>query len=776
MTKLVIKSNKNIGKWKNDKQEGKNCEDEFIYKDTIKVTFEGEYINGLRTDGTLNLYVKQSIGEEKKWYKKFEFKGKFNNRILGKGILKEFALDKLKSKLEGDFEIKESDLINSPFNDNCNYLNGKNLEIQTFNDKDEIILDFTGNKKNGLNDGFCKEVHTNYKKEGTFEIGILKEGFIEGSININNNFELKSEDKKNKLKLEINKDGTQSIQGIGTVTYKNYDSKDKKNIVSVNILKGEFVKDNCFPSIKSGSFYKILKNDNKVIEEGEFNSKCELEKNGKRLRYYRDILILKEEGEFMDNNIIKGVMVNYGQNFEFKIEGTYSREIKYKEVKKSDKEFEEDEDIIYINNTSNEKRIGKFIKVDDNIQDEKYCIIKLTDKDGNKTEKNTLLSNIRRKDDFEISVIVLATGKSLTKRSSNKVKYTENFEGKIIVDGNNLKYESNSNISSTCEIVEQKGNTINKYIFNGKFNPELNYPYLESGCYTRKTEDYEFIFESSKFDSIFPNINCTNVEKTVKMNGEIKERYIGGIKNSLKQGHGIFFQGIVDKKLNPIKGLQYIGNFNEDNKSGLGIEMYVDNYNNFYKKEGTFKNDIFKEGIIEQKKDNYYFKSKAKIESGKLIFDLKTCRVEENNLCYIGSLNSEYLYNGNGKQVKTNETGEEIEILEGEFLDGKFVNGTWKNKLEGFERKGKFIYNEKGERLLNDENGEIILFNNETNEIEKIVGEINENKPTGYVQIEKLDKKDNLTDEKKKYYKGEVVKWNHLFTNVKFYYNEYFKN
>ena len=114
--------------------------------------------------------------------------------------------------------------------------------------------------------------------------------------------------------------------------------------------------------------------------------------------------------------------------------------------------------------------------------------------------------------------------------------------------------------------------------------------------------------------------------------------------------------------------------------------------------------------------------------------------------------------------------------MEGEFLDGKFVNGTWKNKLEGFERKGKFIYNEKGERLLNDENGEIILFNNETNEIEKIVGEINENKPTGYVQIEKLDKKNNLTDEKKKYYKGEVVKWNHLFTNVKFYYNEYFKN
>ena len=119
-------------------------------------------------------------------------RGKFNNKILGKGILKEFHLDRLKSKLEGDFEIKESDLINSPFNDNCNYLNGKNLEIQTFNDKDEIILDFTGNK-NGLNDGFCKS--TDYK-EGTFEIGILKEGFIEGSININNNFELKSEDKK----------------------------------------------------------------------------------------------------------------------------------------------------------------------------------------------------------------------------------------------------------------------------------------------------------------------------------------------------------------------------------------------------------------------------------------------------------------------------------------------------------------------------------------------------------------------------------------------------
>ena len=43
------------------------------------------------------------------------------------------------------------------------------------------------------------------------------------------------------MKLEINKDGTQSIQGIGTVTYKNYDSKDK-NIVSVNILKVNLLK------------------------------------------------------------------------------------------------------------------------------------------------------------------------------------------------------------------------------------------------------------------------------------------------------------------------------------------------------------------------------------------------------------------------------------------------------------------------------------------------------------------------------------------------------
>ena len=360
----------------------------------------------------------------------------------------------------------------------------------------------------------------------------------------------------------------------------------------------------------------------------------------------------------------------------------------------------------------------------------------------------------------------------------NEKDFEEKFEGRVIIDGNNLKYISTDEVSSTCIIKELSDKNIINHKFTGKFNPLLSYPYFESGTYTKKINniDCEVIFESEKFDNIFPDMNGNKIKKFIKINGEVKEIYMGGIKNNKRDSHGVYFKGTVDKKNNPVQGIQYVGNFDEDKENGEGEERYIENGKYSFSKKGLFNLGIFKNGIVEHKKNNFYFRAFAEVKGDNLIFNLKNCILKKDFLSYNGSLNSDYVYDGNGKEIRKNVSGKEIEILEGKFSEGRLIDGVWINKLRGFERKGKFIYNEKGERFLNDDNGEIILFDRDTNEIQKLSGVINKNKPCGYVKIEKLDKENELTSEDKKYYDGEVVKWNSIITNVKFYYSEYFKN
>ena len=152
-----------------------------------------------------------------------------------------------------------------------------------------------------------------------------------------------------------------------------------------------------------------------------------------------------------------------------------------------------------------------------------------------------------------------------------------------------------------------------------------------------------------------------------KFYNEKGEKYLGALKNGLKEGKGILYYNINDEKGRK----KYIGEFKNDKMEGKGI-MYWNNGNRF---EGEYKNDK-REG-----KGIFYYNN-GDIYDGQFKND-----EAEGKGTYTWSDGDKYV--GDWKNDKREGHGKYY------WKNGDEYDGDWKNdKREG---KGKKIYKNKGE-------------------------------------------------------------------------------
>ena len=253
----------------------------------------------------------------------------------------------------------------------------------------------------------------------------------------------------------------------------------------------------------------------------------------------------------------------------------------------------------------------------------------------------------------------------------------------FILDFNNISIEKeelikiSTELKNTIEEFKWKANIIKEilnkminmldiyfnlndyYLNNYNLSQRNYYILLNLECFKNNNEkminDLKKIINTDKITDIFEY----SYNNFYNENGE---KYIGDIKNNLKEGKGIIYYDKDDNR----KRLKYEGEFKQDKQEGKGIMYWTDGG----KYEGEWKN-----GLIEGKGISY-FKNGNRYEG-----DFKLDKYNGNGIYYFSNGSK---YEGEFKNGTTEGKG----IL---YLDnGDRYEGDWKNGVK--EGKGIFYY------------------------------------------------------------------------------------